>query len=278
MTIAGEPTPTVVLVGGHESSYGTALPTLTVAGARVVTIPAGGRLERLVSRLLDTTSEPVVVVPMTFGRDPRLVADSAKTLRWLASDDPPRLALAAPFGTVDHLTGWLRRAATQVRASTPDAAVLLTADTADPFDDAELYRIAHLVRTFGAGNEIEVGIVDSHGSTPSIDRLSRLGHRDIVLVPAGFRGHEGLQGSDATVRVRPYGPLLSDQTVAHIVRQRLDAALHHLDHGETGIAAGLGADHGRGYAHSHGTGEEGHEHGHGHHHEHHDQNTFIYAH
>jgi sirohydrochlorin cobaltochelatase len=269
MTSTEGPVPTLVLVGGHESSYGASLPTLTAHAGPAVVTPAGGPLQHVVTRLLDSTSGPVVVVPMTFGRDPRMIADTAKTLRWLSVDDAPRVALAKPFGTVDHLTGWLRRAATQIRTSTPDAAVVLTAEAADPFDDAELHRIAHLVRTFGAGNEIDVGIVDNRGGTPAIGRLQRLGYHEIVLVPAGFHRHESVPWDTGSAKVRFYGPIMSEQAVANVVLQRLDTALHHLEHGDTGIAAGLGADHGRGYAHSHGA--EGAEHAHEH-------SSFINAH
>ncbi|MCL3819295.1 hypothetical protein [Aeromicrobium wangtongii] len=275
MTCAEGPIATVVLVGGHESSYGTALPALTAHAGPAMVTPVGGPLQHVVTRLLDASAGPVVVVPMTFGRDRRMVADTAKTLRWLSVDDAPRVALAQPFGTIDHLTGWLRRAATQIRDATPDAAVLLTADASDPFDDAELYRIAHLVRTFGAGNEIDVGIVDNRGRTPAIQRLQRLGFDDIVMVPAGFNRHLGAGWLvDGTPQVRFHGPIMSDGAVADVVRQRLDAALHKLAHGDTGIAAGLDADHGHGYAHSHGTGEAADHHEHQ---EDHD-NSFINAH
>jgi len=160
--------------------------------------------------------------------------------------------------------------------------VVLAAEPGDPFDDAELYRVGHLVRTFGAGNEIEVGIVDGHGWMPVIDRLERLGFHDIVLVPAGFHGGGGLpHGTDGAATSRFYGPIMSDQVVGKVVQQRLDAALHDLAHGRTGIAAGLAADHGHGYAHSHDIGGNHHDHDHhdhGHHEHDHDQSTFIHAH
>jgi len=95
---------TLVLVGGHESSYGAALPALASPAGPAVVTTAGRPLHRIVTRLLGSTDGPVVVEPMTFGRDPRMVADVAKTLRWLSVEAPTRIALAAPFGTIDHLT------------------------------------------------------------------------------------------------------------------------------------------------------------------------------
>lgn len=257
------PIPTVVLVGGHESSYGAALPALNPYAGPATVTAAGGPLQHVVTRLLDATSGPVVVVPMTFGRDLRMVADTAKTLRWLSVGDLPRVALAQPFGTVSHLTAWLRRAATQIHAASPDAAVVLTADAADPFDDAELHRVAHLVRTFGACSEIDVGIVDTRGRTPVIARLQQLGYTEIVLVPAGFDRHgSAVSPDDVTSQARFYGPLMSEQAITSVVRQRLDTALDRLAHGDTGITAGVQADHDHGYAHSHAFEEAGEEHHH----------------
>lgn len=267
---------TLVLVGGHESSFGSALPALPGHLGHVVASPAGRPLHQAVTHLLDSNAGRVVVVPMTFGRDPRMVADVAKTLSWLSADARGRLALAQPFGTIDHLTAWLRRAATQIRSSSPEAAVAITANMANPFDDAELYRIAHLVRTFGAGNEVDVALVEPDGSMPAIDRFERLGFSDIVLVPAGFQRHSGAAPTDdSTARVTFYGPIMSETAMAQVVLQRHEAALHSLTHGETGIAAGLSADHGHGYAHSHGL--DGHTHDHERPTEHH-QTTFIHAH
>jgi sirohydrochlorin cobaltochelatase len=245
-------TGTLVLVGGHESSFRASLPELPEYPAPVVTSAAGRPLHQVVSWLLTSTSGPVVVVPMTFGRDPRMVADVAKTLSWLSTHGEPRVALAPPFGTLDHLTAWLRRAATQVRAESPEAAVVLTADMANPFDDAELHRVAHLVRAFGAGNEIDVALVGDRGTTPTAERLGRLGFDDVVLVPAGLQRHAPATWMrDASARVSFYGPIVSEQALALVVRQRHDAALKDLRARRTGIAAGLAADHGHGYAHSH---------------------------
>ena len=105
----------------------------------------GARLHEAVSSALDD-DERVVVVPMTFGRDPTMVADTAKTLRWLAAKHRGRLVLAAPFGTADHLVAHLRAAPRAVTDHDPGAAIVVVARTANPFDDAELRRVAHLVR------------------------------------------------------------------------------------------------------------------------------------
>jgi len=275
----------VVLVGGHESCNGADLSFLADLLPEALVTPAGRPLHNLVTRLLadrgdaqDGGTAPVVVVPMTFGRNPTLIADTAKTLRWLGTQAtsgeavPKLLALADPFGTGDHLTAWLRAAATRVRRRSPEAAVLITADAANPFDDAELYRIAHLVRTHGAGNLVETAAVeDPEALRGAVERLRLLGSKQTVVVPAGFRREPFVHGepvpfgrenlSDA----RFFGPLLSEQAVLRVIRERVRDALHALGHGHSGIDAGLLADHGHGYAHSHAFEEaDGHSHAHSH--------------
>ena len=240
---------TTVLVGGHESAYGSdLLPLLDLLPDAVVT-RAGRALHNTVATSL-AAGETVVVVTMTWGRDPVMVADVAKTLSWLASDAGGRLALAPSFGTVDHLVAWLRRAARETARQRPEAGVLVTAPSSNPFDDAELHRIAHLVRTHGAGVQVEVACVAEPSDLGrAVERALLLGSDDVVVVPAGFgkAPPPGLPGEHATV----FGPLLSEAAVLDIVRRRVSEAQHELGHGRDGIAAGLLADHGHGYAHSH---------------------------
>lgn len=211
----------------------------------------------------------MVVVPITFGRNPTMVADAAKTLSWLASLHPGRLALAADFGTLDHLTAWLRAAAVEVRRRSPEAAMLIAAEAANPFDDAELYRVAHLVRTHGAGNEVEAVAVAGQGDLlASLQRLRLLGHPEAVVVPAGFQRSSTVPFGDGDFAGAAfYGPLVSEQAVLRVIRDRVADAVHGLRHGDDGITAGLAADHGHGYAHSHAfdaTEGAGHTHTHSH--------------
>ncbi|KAD3633228.1 hypothetical protein GD627_10425 [Arthrobacter yangruifuii] len=269
LTRPAEPRATVVLVGGHESGNGTDLSFLTGALPDARISAAGRPLHNMLTQLSGGPGSgagraPVVVLPMTFGRNPTLVADAAKTLRWLSAGATsreaaaPPLALADPFGTGDHLTAWLRAAAATVHRRAPRAAVLITADAANPFDDAELYRIAHLVRTHGAGNPVETATVeDTGGLLAALRRLRLLGSTETVLVPAGFRRTASVHGEavpfgeDGFAGAGFYGPLLGEQAVLRVIGERVRDALHNLGHGRTGIEAGLTADHGHGYAHSH---------------------------
>jgi hypothetical protein len=233
----------VVLVGGHESAAGADLPPL--AGAHVA---APGRA---LERALETAAaahrdRPVVIVPMTLGRDPTLVSDAARTVRWAArTHDAGRFAMAPPFGTADHLVGWLRAVCRRVPA---EHAVLIAAPSADVFDDAELHRIAALVRAHGRHRLVEVGLRSRAGGLDDgVERCRALGAERVTVVSAAF-------GAPADVDER----LLSAAATATVVQARVATACHRLSaHGDDGIAAALAADHHTGFAHSH-----PHDHGH----------------
>ncbi|WP_146068490.1 MULTISPECIES: hypothetical protein [unclassified Arthrobacter] len=279
----------VVLVGGHESNNGTDLSFAAELVPGALITPAGRPLHNTLTHLRGrgrsgsgAEPAPIVVLPMTFGRNPTLVADTAKTLSWLGvqgsssdtagASSPVPMVLADAFGTGDHLTAWLRAAATEVRRRAPEAAVLIFADAANPFDDAELHRITHLVRTHGAGNPVETAAVDdASGLLTALNRLRLLGSAQTVVVPAGFRRVASVRGEAVPfgeggfIDAEFYGALLSEQAVLRVIRERIRDALHNLSHGRTGIEAGLAADHGHGYAHSHAF-EEANGHSHTHHH------------
>jgi len=179
-----------------------------------------------------------------------MVAETAKTLRWLTSEDGRgRVALCSTLGTPAHLVAWLRHAATLTARRSPHTTLILAAHAANPFDDAELYRLAHLVRVHGAVGAVEVACVqDARDVDAAVERARVLGADDVVVVPAGFE-----RGLPAEVRARVsfFGPLVSDQALVRVVRDRVADVVHELRHGDDGIDAGLLADHGHGYAHSH---------------------------
>ncbi|MDQ2661706.1 MAG: cobalamin biosynthesis protein CbiX [Actinomycetota bacterium] len=257
----------VLLVGGHESAAGAELARFAAPAQRMHVAAPGRGLHDSVSAALDA-GESVVVVPMTFGRNPTMVADAAKTLKWLSARHPERIALAASFGQIDHLTAWLRTAANRARATDGDSALLIVAPHSDPFDEAELHRVAYLVSTHGALAEVAVAIADdSESVAASVSRLRRLGVRRIATVPAGFALTVPEADADYV------GPLMSDAAVERVIRSRVRDALDALAIGHDGIADGLAADHGHGYAHSHAfeesqRGAQPHAHAHPHSHAH----------
>lgn len=258
--------PVLVLVGGHEAAGGQDLEVYSRRLPGAVVSPPGRRLQEVVTSALKQGAR-VIAVPMTFGREPTMVADVAKTLRWVTTGDgDPRVALARSFGTLDHLTAWLRRAANEIAADSPGAGVVIAARRSSPFDDAELHRVAHLVRSHGAGNEVEVACVDTDPEVVrAVVRLRLLGTPRAVIVPAGFARTFDAEFTGDLAGASFYGPLMSENAVLQVIADRTREAEHELSHGQDGIAAGLEADHGYGYAHSHAFEEaQGHGHTHGH--------------
>ncbi|WP_333770984.1 sirohydrochlorin chelatase [Streptomyces sp. IBSBF 2435] len=247
----------VIAVCGHEAGFGAALRDTADPALSVVT--AGRELFRCVIELR-LLGEEVCVVPISLGRDPELVADTARTLRSLAAGERRGTVLAPPFGTSQHLTSWLRAAASGIPA---DSALLLTAPAGDPFDDAELYRVASLVRRYGNHALIEVAFT---GGDPDpaegVRRCRRLGAAAVTVLPASFVPPPAVP-DDARTRV--HGPLLSPAALARVIAERVaDARGRWSEHGDDGVAAGLGAADGHGHHHTHPPGEgHGHRHGHG---------------
>ncbi|WP_158647970.1 sirohydrochlorin chelatase [Nocardioides houyundeii] len=244
--------PSLVLVTGHEGGESRDLLGLAVVVPAHVVVSTRRSLHHQVTSLLDATDAMVAVLPMTWGRDPVLVAESAKSLHWLATTvQPGRLLLCDAFGTPDHLVAHLRRAVRETSMSRPEAGVVVAAPAGNPFDDAELHRLAHLVRAHGAGTQVEVACTGEGGDAEETLRRCRLlGLQEVVVVPAGF---DRWPESDAP-GVTSYGPLLSAQAAGRVFAQRLSQARHRAEHGDDGIAQGLSADHGHGYAHSHDVG------------------------
>lgn len=250
----------MVAVRGHEAGSGQELSES--AGPEVPVVGSGRELFRCVSRLRGQ-GEQVCVVPMTLGRHPDLVADTARTLRALPAGERHGTVLAEPFGTSQHLVAWLRAAAGRIPA---DSALLLTAPSGDPFDDAELYRLGSLVGRHGGHELVEVAFL---GGTPDpgegVRRCALLGASAVTLLPAAFVPPE-IPG-DARVPVHRHGPLLSPAALARVLAERVaDARRRWTEHGDDGVAAALGYADDHGYAHTHGPG--GHDHGHDHVHDH----------
>jgi sirohydrochlorin cobaltochelatase len=247
----------LVLVGGHESRDGRALAALAawpeLLGEPPLRVTAAGRpLAAAIGQTAGTRGfrGPVVVVPMTLGRDPRLVSDTARTVRWIARGRRAgAVALAEPFGTPDHLVSWLRAAC---RKHTDNEAILIAAAAADPFDDAELHRIAALVRVFGTHRLVEVALQapGDHALQDGLERCRRLGADRVAIVPAGFGTPTGAAA-----------PLLAPVAVASVISARVAKACRRLaEHDEDGVDAALAADHHHGFAHAHSHDQHGHTH------------------
>ncbi|MFD0226914.1 sirohydrochlorin chelatase [Streptomyces hirsutus] len=241
----------VVAVGGHESDGGRAVRGLL--GPEVSCVAGGRELFRCVSASR-ARGEPVCVVPMTLGRDPELVADAARTLLALSAEDRDGTVLAEPFGTAGHLIGWLRAAASRVAA---DKALLVTAPSGGPFVDADLFRIARLVRQYGRHRTVEVALI---GGDPDpaegVRRCRALGERCVVLLSAAWVTPRTPDPEHCV----PAGPLLSAPAVTGVLDARVREAWGRYDRlGDDGLSRGLSAAHDHGHAHSHGPDDHAHE-------------------
>lgn len=253
----------VVLVAGHESRHGGDLwPVSASIPGAVLTTP-GRPLHRAVGELLAAGADDIAVLPMTWGRDPVLIADTAQTLRWVTTGEGRgRVALCRPLGATDHLVTLLRKAANDVTESHPDAALVVTGYRSNPFDDAELHRIGHLVRAYGNGSDIEIACIgDESDIERAVLRTRLLGFRSTVLVPADFA--RTMPAVDVIDKVWFHGPLLPAPALLRLIGMRVTAARHSLAHGDDGISAGLLADHDHGFAHSHDVDGHPHPHSHG---------------
>ncbi|WNI20896.1 cobalamin biosynthesis protein CbiX [Streptomyces sp. ITFR-16] len=257
----------VIAVCGHEAAYGRALDGLVDPGVSVV--PNGRALFRSIAAHR-RRGEECVVVPMTLGRDPGLVADAARTLRAVPGARPGATLLAEPFGTAQHLVGWLRAAAGRVAAG---SALLVTAPSGDPFEDAELYRIAALVRRYGRRGPVEVAFTGGEPDVAEgIRRCRLLGAERVALLSAAFAPAEPAEPAEPADGSSPgtgsAGPLLPAAALRRVLAERVAGARQRWSaHGDDGVTAGLGAADHHGHAHTHPPGE-GHDHATGHHHGH----------
>lgn len=148
--------------------------------------------------------------------------------------------------------------------------MLVTAPAAGPFEDAELFRIARLVRQHGAHRWVEVAFDGGDpGLAEAVRRCRGLGAQRVVMLPAAF----GPAAAGPVAGAEDGGQLLSTPAVAGVLRARAAQALHRLCHGQDGIAAGLDAAHDHGYAPPYGphgphetqpSAGQTHHHGHGH--------------
>ena len=241
---AEAPRAAAVIVGGHEDGGRAAADALVEYGPVLRAESGCQQLEEAVHQALDSFGLPVCVVPMTLGRDPRLVADTARTLASLTRGAAAgRVMLAEPFGNATLLTGWLRVAvsgAARQHGGT-DLAALVTANAGNRFDDAELFRIAHLVKAQVGVPWVEVAFRDGAPDVAEgVDRCGQLGARRVAVIPADF----GPAADTPIPGVIDGGPLLAPSAISGMLATRIAGAMRKLSRGDDGIAAGLDADHG----------------------------------
>lgn len=210
-------------------------------------------------------AEHLVVVPASTNRDLTATTQAAQALKWLKARCPHRtVILSEPLSGDTYAIARMRH---HIRALAGAAdAVLFVAATINPFADAELLRRVRLAQQYSESVAVEVAFDDVAGApslpwpTPesALDKLAALGFDNVRQVRADLYG-----GPDCAQE-----PLFKSTSLRAAVLASAERARHLAAHGEDGIAAGLLADHGAGFAHSHGE-EHSHSHTHSHAHSHH---------
>lgn len=205
--------------------------------------------------------EHVVLVPACTSRDLTAITQAAQAMRWLKERAADRaLILAEPLSGDTYAIARMRHHIRSLAGLT-DALLFISA-TVDPFADAELLRRVRLARQFSESVEVDVAF-DDVAAAPSepwptpqsaMRRLNMLGLESITSIRADLY-------EDPTGKQRS---LFKETALRAAVVASVDKARHRAAHGDDGIAAGLLADHGAGFAHSHG--DEDHDHGHRHYH------------
>lgn len=242
----------VVLALGPESEQ---MPDLGIPAAR----PGRELADAVTGTARSESGEAglVVVVPMTFGRAPAMVADCSRTLRDVrarlahgadGTDRTGAVALAAPFGDATMLVSRLRAALRRHEAA---CSALVVSRAIDPFADAELFRLARLARQYGQPSLVEVAFHGGDDPDPDLseglERVRALGGGAPVLLPATF-DPAPVTGLDLPGEGLP---LMGPAVLRSVIDTRVAEAVHRFDHGDDGIDAALDAEDGHGYAHSH---------------------------
>lgn len=225
-------------------------------------VAAPGRdLERAVAGLAAgdagaMSCDPLVVVPMGFGREPTLTADCARTLAAIRARDEREpgagspIALSEPLGGSAELIAYLRAA---MRRHGHSGAALVVSPSIDPFADAELFRVARLARQYGTPELVEVAFDGGAEPDPALEagleRCRLLGSPRPTLIPAHLGPAPGLGTGAPLPGAAEY--LCSPAVLRSLISTRVAAAVHRLSHGDDGIHAGSHAEDGHGYAHSH---------------------------
>ncbi|MEU1734505.1 hypothetical protein [Streptosporangium sp. NPDC020145] len=216
-----------LLAGGAESLGGSCLPSLL--GPDAPAVCGAGR-----ALLSAIPPDPTVVVPMTLGREPELPDVTAQALRWAARGRTTGdLLLARPLADSGHMVGWLRGAIVHARFDTPaTTAVLLVAPAIGPEPDAELFRVARLVRQYTPVRWVEVALT---GGDPDVDegveRCRALGAEEVVLLPASFAP------APAHAEARTLGTVLGRASLTTLIdRRAAEAVCRWSSHRDDGLA------------------------------------------
>jgi sirohydrochlorin cobaltochelatase len=175
---------------------------------------------------------PVAAVPLLLTAASHSKGDIAGSVRLARSEHPGfRVVYGRPLGVDPLVLSALSDRLGEVGAGPSTAVVLTSAGAADPDANAEIYRIARLLWEYrGGGAPVEVAYASATTPTvaESVDRLRRLGHRDIAVAPyflAPGRLPTAVASAARAAGARVADVLGAHDDVARLLLVRYDEAL-----------------------------------------------------
>lgn len=188
----------VLLAVAHGTSYAPGIATLHALLDRVRALAPGLRVElafvdheppsvRGALGAWASRGMPVVTLPLLLTAASHSKGDIAGTVR-LVRDEQPGFSVSygRPLGPDPLLLEALSDRVAEAGAGPCTALVLAAAGAADPDANAEIWRAARLFWEYrGGGAPVEVGYAGATrpGVAEAVDRLHRLDHDDVLVVP-----------------------------------------------------------------------------------------------
>ncbi|TQS41574.1 sirohydrochlorin chelatase [Cryptosporangium phraense] len=231
----------VLLAVAHGTSYAPGIAVLRALMDRVRELAPALRVElafvdhespSVRGALVSWASRgvPVATLPLLLTAASHSKGDIAGTVRIVRDSQPGfDVSYGRPLGPDPLLLSAL---ADRAASAGPDTAlVLAAAGAADPDANAEIWRVARLFWEYrGGGAPVEVAYAGA--TTPSVadavDRLHRLGHDDVLVVPyflAPGRLPSGVQRDAVAAGARAAEVLGAHDAVARLVLERYTEAV-----------------------------------------------------
>ncbi len=172
-------------------------------------------------------SDPVIVVPLLLSAASHSKSDIPAAISAARLVDPARaIAYGRPLGPHPLLLAALDRLLREAGATSASAVILLAAGSADPDANADVAKMARLLWEWrGGAGPVEPAFASatSPGAKEALERLHRLGHRDVVVAPY-FLAPGRLPLSATVLGVPMSGYLADTDEVADLVEERFGEA------------------------------------------------------
>ncbi|GAA3384328.1 sirohydrochlorin chelatase [Cryptosporangium minutisporangium] len=233
----------VLLAVAHGTSYAPGIATLHALLERVRELAPGLRVElafvdheppsvRGALSAFAAADVPVATLPLLLTAASHSKGDIAGTVRLVRHERPGSVVTyGRPLGPDPLLLAALNDRAAEAGAGPDTAIVLASAGAADPDANAEIWRAARLFWEYrGGGAPVEVAYASATTPTvtESVQRLHRLGHDDVLVVPyflAPGKLPGGVQRDARAAGARTAEVLGAHESVARLVLARYAEAV-----------------------------------------------------